>query len=208
MATRGPSSVCAMPRGNEGYIETLRATWNWLEAESRTVDDFFSWFANKENSWPGRTNTAQTRAFLISVGFMEKTGDGRLEAPPPGAFDSDESIIRRLHEERPFIGALLEEVAASAKTKPELQPAAVRAGLRQNNTNAVEYRLCWLRSAKMLEKPNGHYSLTERGRDFPVIAVEVKISSEDCTRNVLSLEPCSKRSLRPQRPNRSCNLRQ
>ena len=121
MAEGKRRSVCSMPGGKKGYTKTLRKTWEWLSGAPRTRDDFHPWFA--ELGWGKSGIVKQALAFLKFMDFIVVHEDGRLDAPPPGKFDTDESIIRALDEKCEFIGDLLEEIAASPKTSPQLQEA-------------------------------------------------------------------------------------
>ena len=164
MADEKRGTVCAMPGGNTSYIKTLHKTWDWLNEQSRTIADFYDWFA--ECGWKKRSGTNQTLPFLIAIGLIVKNGDDRLQAPRSGTFSSDESIIRALHEKCLFIGDLLKEVA-SPKTKEDLQLAAKqKAGFTMGNTHAVTYRRGWLESAGMLEFREHKVHITEKGKEF------------------------------------------
>lgn len=99
MAEGKRRSVCSMPGGKKGYTKTLRKTWEWLSGAPRTRDDFHPWFA--ELGWGKSGIVKQALAFLKFMDFIVVHEDGRLDAPPPGKFDTDESIIRALDHWRP-----------------------------------------------------------------------------------------------------------
>ena len=155
--------VYAMPGGQDGYIESLRTTWDWLRDQRRDREDWSPWFA--ELGWKAAKGADNAFSFLVSIGFII-IKNGELEAPPRGTFESNQSIIRRLNERR-FVGDLLKEIDQSPKTKDELQAAAAKYDVGYKN--AVEYRLGWLQSAQMLELSDGNpkvVRITELGREF------------------------------------------
>ena len=155
------ATVRPMPGGD--YISTLRKTWAWL-SEPRTVAEFSDWFAQVE--WEAVAHTNATRTFLLDVGFIVNDASGLL-ARPHQVFDTDESIIRTLHEKRPFIGGLLEEISASPKTTKELLQAARKHwNVGEKNHNWIRFRRRWLESAGMLEFRGNRAHITAKGRKF------------------------------------------
>ena len=163
-----PQGVFPMPGGMTGQIDTLHEIWDWLSNGPRTNEEFRVLFTNfpRRKRWSNEDAIDQARGFLVSVGFMV-VSKGRLQAPHLGTFDSDESIIRQLHEKRPFIGDLLDEVAQSPKTIAELRAAIEEKTDLSPTQQSVNYRRGWLQSAEMVTDLIEHkVHITERGKEF------------------------------------------
>ena len=157
-------TVSAMPGGQNSYIDALRKTWEWLNSEPRTDEEFHLWF--NDLGWMKPLNINRARSFLVSVGLIVESENGRLVAPPH-EFAPDESIVRTIHQGVPFIGDLLKEVAQSPKTNRDLLDAAVaKENVGPENRHYIYYRRGWLQSAGMLEFKKRKAHITERGRAF------------------------------------------
>ena len=170
------TTVCAMPGGGDDYVVKLRETWEWL-SEPRDREDFYEWFADL--GWRQVNATKKTLGFLISLGFITKLEDGRLRGPAPGAFESDESIVRRLHQECQFIGELLQQIANSPKSNEEIRKAMA---LNKKNKHEVNHRRYWLQSAGMLDFREGKMHISDRGKELlprlDLVAIDSKSEKE------------------------------
>ena len=141
-----------MPGGNTRYIDTLREICEKVIVDSPTHQNLSSWIQDRYVL--PNNDTGWKMTFLRKYVVLETpTNSLTLNELASHWYrtQDDGILIALLHSQTQFFGEMLAELQQEPRSTEELRQLVKNYGLNWKNSNQINRRVGWLRSANLIE---------------------------------------------------------